>query len=117
MGFGTPAPKTVTAISVTGRYSGILQDYQTVAEWEVSTGMVGDLEEVSLVTDQVAKTHWKLTIAGEEQWTDRLFYTSLAIPWRKGESEIAAGDKVTLEAKSTDGTAIIADGSISGTER
>jgi len=118
---GTPSvvvseTPTGTPISRTGRYSGTSTSYQTVAEWEVSAGKVGNLEEVSLVTDQVAKTHWRLTVGGVQQWADRLFYTSLSIPWRKVNTQLPAGAKVTLEAKSTDGTSIIADGSISGIE-
>ena len=90
-------------------------NYQTVATWTVASGRDGDLHEVSLFTDDFARTQWRLTIAGTQQWTDVLVGTSLSIPFR--QNRLSAGDIVLLEARSTDGTLVTADGSISGTER
>jgi len=96
------------------RYSGNDVAYKTVVSWTVSTGKNGELKEVSMISDQPTKTHFRLTIAGQEQFKDKLLQTSLALPFP--ENKLTAGQQVTIETKSTDGTAIVVDGSISGRE-
>jgi hypothetical protein len=91
-------------------------DYQVVVQWAVSPGAVGFLKEVSFVTSQPARTQWRLTIGGNVKWEDRLFLAPLAVPFPE-DTQLAAEVVVVLEARSTDGTLITADGSISGAER
>jgi hypothetical protein len=89
--------------------------YQEVVSWVVAAGREGDLHEVSLFSTDFARTQFRLTIAGVQQWTDVLVGTSLSIPYRS--NRLQAGDQVLLEARSTDGTLVTVDGSISGAER
>jgi len=104
-----------TPIARVDRYSGTDQTYQTVVSWAVSTGKRGDLKEVSMVTDNYSKTHFKLSIAGEEQFKDKLIQAPLTLPFPENHA-IPAGQSVVLECKSTDGTSIKVDGSITGRE-
>lgn len=90
-------------------------NYQEVVEWTVAVGNEGDLHEVSLFSDDFSKTRFRLTIAGAQQWADRVVGTSLSIPYRA--NRLPAGAQVLLEARSTDGTLVTVDGSISGAER
>ncbi|MFC1935914.1 hypothetical protein ACFLX9_04085 [Chloroflexota bacterium] len=89
--------------------------YQQVVEWTVAAGSEGDLHEISLFSDDFSKTQFRLTIAGVQQWTDRVVGTSLSIPYRA--NRLPAGAQVLLQARSTDGTLVTVDGSISGAER
>jgi hypothetical protein len=113
--YSSGAPGIVgTPIAKVDRYSGTDQTYKTVVSWTVSTGKRGDLKEVSMVTDNYSKTHFKLTIAGVEQFKDKLIQAPLTLPFP--DNELNAGDVVLLECKSTDGTSITVDGSITGRE-
>ena len=115
MGIGA-AIASGTPISKTGRYSGSdTASYHDVASWTVSTGKIGDLREVALYSDNLAKTLWRLSIADAEQWTAKTFGGALTIPFHGNQLGEAA--VVVLQAKSSDGTAIVADGAISGVER
>ncbi len=89
--------------------------YQEVVSWVVAAGKEGDLHEVSMFSTDFTKTQFRLTIAGVQQWTDVVVGTSLSIPFRA--NRLAASDQVLLEARSTDGTQVTVDGSISGAER
>ncbi len=97
-----------------GRYSGSDVTYQTVVSWTVSDGKIGTLKEVSMITDQFSKTHFRLTIAGAKQFEDKLIQSPLTLPFP--ENKLDAGSVVLLECKSTDGTSITVDGSITGRE-
>jgi len=96
------------------RYSGNLTDYQTVVSYTVAAGRTGLLFEVSMVTDQFTKTQFKLTVAGVVLFQDIIIQAPLSLPFPP--AELAAGNIVLLECKSTDGTAIVVDGSITGSE-
>ncbi len=90
-------------------------NYQEVVSWTVAAGREGDLHEISFYADDFTKGKFKLTIAGVQQWIDVLVGTSLSIEFRA--NRLQAGAQVLLEAKSTDGTLVTIDGSISGAER
>ena len=90
-------------------------NYLQVVEWTVAAGNEGDLHEVSMFSDDFSKTQFRLTIAGVQQWADVQVGTSLSIPYRA--NRLPAGAQVILEARSTDGTLVTLDGSISGAER
>ena len=90
-------------------------NYQEVVEWTVAAGKEGDLHEISVFSDDFSKTQLRLFIASVLQWADRVIGTSLSIPYRA--NRLPAGAQVLLEARSTDGTLVTVDGSISGAER
>ena len=90
-------------------------NYQEVVSWTVAAGREGDLHEISFYADDFTKGKFKLTIGGVQQWIDVLVGTSLSIEFRA--NRLQAGAQVLLEAKSTDGTLVTIDGSISGAER
>ena len=90
-------------------------NYQEVVEWTVAAGSEGDLHEISVFADDFSKTQLRLFIAGVQQWADRIIGTSLSIPYRA--NRLPAGAQMLLEARSTDGTLVTVDGSISGAER
>jgi len=108
-------PEVGVPIAKLDRYTGIDTDYKTVVSWTVSTAKRGDLKEVSMITDNYSKTHFKLTIAGKEQFKDKLIQAPLSLPFPENRA-ILAGQTVLLECKSTDGTSITVDGSITGCE-
>jgi hypothetical protein len=90
-----------------GKYSGTAQTYQTVEEWTVTTGRVGELKAIIIISDDYAKTHIKIVI-GTVTWCEDWNPTSsMPIPFqdlRLDESVVT-----TVSAKSTDGTAIEVD--------
>lgn len=114
MGIGA-AIDSGAPVSKTGRYSGIdTTAYHDVVSWTVASQKVGGLREVSFYSDNLSKTLWRLSIAGVEQWTAKTFGAALAIPFH--ENNLPDGAIVVLQAKSSDGTAIVADGAIAGVE-
>lgn len=105
-----------TPIARADRLSTSSSTYGTVAIWTVGAGVTGDLHEVALTVDNFTATEWRLTIAGVEQFTDRVFSVAVGLPFRT--NRLASADIVLLEARSPDNaTAIVADGTITGTER
>jgi len=116
-----PLPTTAgqqagTPVAKVGRYSGSDTDWQTLVTWTVPSDKVGDLHEISWVSDNDAKTRVRLVIAGADQEVpDSQIDSPLSLPWR--ENGLAAGSAVTLSVKSSDGTAINVSGSLTGTER
>lgn len=113
----------ITAEQVSGdpianlnRYSGNDTDWQTLVTWTVSSGKVGDLHEISVTSDNDAKTRFKLTIAGTDMAIpDEEISTPFTLTWRR--NEIAAAAVVIMQVKSSDGTTIAVDGILTGTER
>jgi hypothetical protein len=101
-------------IAKVDRYSGSDTTYQTVVSWTVSLGKKGWLQEVSMITDNFEKTQFRLKIADEMLFEDKQIQSSLTLPFPWNELE--EGSVVLLECKSTDGTAIVVDGSITGRE-
>lgn len=106
---------TGTPIAETGRLSISANAYSVVATWTISAGNLGDLHEITMVTNNFAVTEFRVTIAGVQQFTDRIILGALALPWR--ENRLAAAAIVLLEARSDGSTSIIVNGSITGTER
>ncbi len=105
-----------TPIARSDRLSTTSATYGTVVSWTVAASTEGNLTEVALTVDNFGATQWRLSIGGVVQFTDRLYSVPVALPW--GGNVMAAGTIVLLEARSPDGaTAIVADGTITGTER
>lgn len=111
----TPSKQRGTPIAKLDGYSGTEQTYQTVVSWTVSEDARGELKEISMISDNHPKTEFKLTIAGTEQFTDQTIPAPLTLPF-PANRDLAPGEAVVLEARSTDGTSIIVDGSITGAE-
>jgi hypothetical protein len=106
-------------VALLDRYEGTSTAYQTVVEWKV--GRVwgkdrGRIIELGLNTDQYAKTKWRVTVANRVLFEDKLTQSSVNFPYYCIVAELGLDEKVTIEAKSTDGTSVKADGMITAIE-
>ena len=99
------------------RYSGSDQDWVELVRWDIPMGYTGDLHEISLLSDNDSKTRYRIVIGNIDQNlpTDRQTSTPLEMPWR--HTVLPGGTSVYVEVVSPDGTAIIVDGMITGSER
>ncbi len=103
-------------IARAGRYSGASTDFQDLVAWTVSSDKIGDLHEISWISDNDEKTRFQLTIAGvDQEIPDEQIDSPLTLPFRM--NSLAPSSAVTLKVKSSDGTTINVSGSITGTER
>lgn len=109
-----PEPANEVAAGDVGRYSGVDTEYQEVASWTVATGKVGDLKEITILSDNYAKTNLQVTVGDVVFATDWIIQG--AIPLVFADLKLAAGKIVKVECRSTDGTAIIVDAVIVGKE-
>ena len=109
-----PEPAIERAAGDVDRYSGAATTYQTLATWTVAAAKVGELKEVSMISDNFAKTLWRLVIGATTVFTDVTIQSPLTLPFF--DLKLAAASVVTLSCKSSDTTAIVADGSIVGKE-
>lgn len=104
-------------VAVVDTYSGSDTSYQTVAEWRV-----GDMwglekaviEEISMVSNEYDKTHFRLSVMGKILFRDRKLDRPLTL--RFPPHEIPHREYITLSCKSTDGTGIKVYGGITGKE-
>jgi hypothetical protein len=111
----TPSePAKERAAGDTGRYSGSSQSYQEVASWTVATGKVGELKEITLLSDEYDYTEWRITVGAVTFAEDWIVQAAMPIIFE--DLRLAAGTEVKVEARSTDGTAIVADVCITGKE-
>ena len=108
------AQTTETPVVQLGRYTGTDTTYQSVVKWTVSASKGGVLKEVSMESDNYAKTRFKLLIGGTAYFTDKTILAPLAVPF--ADVSLSAAIEVEVQAKSSDGTSIIVDGLISGKE-
>lgn len=99
------------------RYSGGDQNWVELVRWDVPLGYTGDLHTISLLSNNDAKTRFRVFLANVEQDipTDRQTNTPQEHKWDR--TVLPGGSAVWVEVRSTDGTAIIVDGSITGTVR
>lgn len=119
---GLTAEETLQRVQLGGlpvlfmnRYEGVEANWQMLARWDVLTGVLGDLHEISLATNNSAKTRYRILIANREMSIpDRQVAALLAFPFRN--NNIPGPTSVTIEVRSTDGTTIIVDGFIVGSE-
>jgi hypothetical protein len=107
-------PSAGFPIAKVNRYSGTDTEYQTVVEWTLPSDRKGLLDEVSMVSDSYTKTRFKLTIAGDVKFEGITLQAPLTLVWRNAEVEPTK--TVLLEAKSSDGSSINVDGSVTGRE-
>ncbi len=93
------------------------QDWQELLRWDVPVGYIGDLHELSVLSDNDTKTRYRVWLANvNQQWPlDRLTTTPLTLPFR--ETKIPGGTSVYIEILSTDGTSINLEASLTATVR
>ena len=98
-----------------GTYTGTAQTYQEVASWTVSTGKVGELKEITILSTLYAKTQLKITIFDTVWETDWAPQGTIPLIFEDLRGAAAAVTKV--ECKSSDGTSITVDAVITGKEK
>lgn len=86
--------------------------YQDVVEWEINAGHTGQLFEIALGSSNYDKTIFRLEISGVEQWKDKYLVSALDQPFK--DNRLFEKTKVLIQAKSSDGTEIVAYGAIAG---
>lgn len=109
-----PEPANEVAAGKVGRYSGSDTDYQTVASWTVATGKVGELKEITVLSDDYDHTYLQITVGDIVFATDWIAQGTMPLIFE--DLKLAAGKIVKVEAKSTDGTAIVVDACITAKE-
>jgi len=115
---GAPAPVLVGFPIVRWtRYVSAEQEWRELISWVVPFGYVGDLHEISLVSDNDAKTRYRITIAEMDMQipTDRTLATPVDFKWR--DSLLPGPATIMVEVRSTDGTSITVDAELTGTFR
>ncbi|GAH78725.1 unnamed protein product [marine sediment metagenome] len=112
--FSPPLLALETPITKLKRKTTSSTDYVEVVHWTVSERKLGILRHVEMESDKYAKTRFKLTIAGVEQFKDQALEASLSLEWP--DVSLAAESVVLLEAKATEVTEINVDGDILGKE-
>jgi len=99
------------------RYSGSDQDWVELVRWDIPIGYTGDLHEISLQSSNDGKTRYRIFLANQDQQvpTDRQTQTPLTFNWDR--TVLPGGTSVWVEVRTTDGTAVIVDATITGTIR
>lgn len=97
-----------------GRYSGVLQTYQTVVSWTVAALKVGELKEILILSSDYTKTLLQVTVGSVTWATDWVKLSAMPIIFE--DLKLAAAIVVEVEAKSSDGTSITVDAIIVGKE-
>jgi hypothetical protein len=111
----TPSqPANEQAAGGVGRYAGTDTDYHEVVSWTVTADKVGELKEITFLSDNYAKTTLKITVGSvifAEDWI-----VQGTIPLIFEDLKLAAGQVIKVECKSTDGTSITVDSVIAAKE-
>lgn len=104
-------------VLVLNRYTGNSVDWQELVRWDIPEGLVGDLHEISLLSNSDVDTRYQIILANVDMQVplDRATSTPFSPPWR--DTKIPGGTSVIVRVRSAVGNAIIVDGSISGTLR
>ncbi len=105
---------TGTPAGAVGRYTGTNTSYQTVASWTVTASKTGRLKEISLRSNNYAKTNIEIVIGSTTFCTNKQISGALTLPF--SDVALAAAAVVTVKAKSTDGTSITVDATVVGIE-
>lgn len=87
-------------------------EYQKVVEWTIPAQHTGELHEIAMATSNYTKTHFRLVLAGEEQWADEILVAPLTQPFRG--NKLFENTVVGIYAKSSDGTSITVYAAIAG---
>lgn len=111
----TPSePANENAAGGVGRYSGDDTTYQTVVSWTVAADKVGELKEITILSNNYAQTKLQVTVGDIVFATD--WIVQGAMPLIFEDLKLAAGKIVKVEVKSNDGTSIIVDAVITAKE-
>jgi len=100
-------PTNKRAAGGVGKYSGTDTTYQSVVSWTVASGWEGELKEILILADDYAHTLIQITVGAVTWCTD--WNPQGAMPIVFEDLRLAAGQVVSVEAKSDDGTAIVVD--------
>lgn len=111
---GAPAVPFTYPILRINEYAGTDTSWQELIRWDIPDGWVGDLHEIALNSTDDTHTRYRIILANVDQNvpTDRPTSTPWTGPWRN--IRIPGGFTVRVDIMSTDGTAIVVDGSITG---
>jgi hypothetical protein len=110
-----PLPANEAPAGNVGRYTGTnTTGYQVVAQWKVAAGKVGELKEITILSNSYSKTDLKVQIGAVIFATN--WIVQAAMPLIFEDLKLAAGTDVKVGAKSTDGTSITVDAVIVGKE-
>jgi len=109
-----PEPANENAAGGVGRYAGDDTDYQEVASWTVAADKLGELKEITILSNNYAKTNLQVTVGDIVFATD--WTVQAAMPLIFEDLKLAAGKEVKVEARSTDGTSITVDAVITAKE-
>lgn len=111
----TPSqPANEMAAGGVGRYAGTDTDYQEVVSWTVTADKVGELKEITFLSDNYAKTNLQITVGALVFATDWIVQGTIPLIFE--DLKLAAGAVVKVECKSTDGTSITVDAVITAKE-
>ena len=110
----TADPSKEKAWGGIGRYAGSSTSYQTVVTATVGTGKIVEQLEISVTGGVLAKTYWQIIIAGVTFTSARQIDAPLTLSFY--DLHLAAAAIVVVKARSTDGTSINANASITGKE-
>jgi len=91
--FGTPVMRI-------NRYSGKDKEWVELVRWDVPESHLGDLHSITLISDQIAKTRY------------RLAYSPLEMVWRR--NQVPAKTSVYIQVMSLDGTEIAVNALLTG---
>ncbi|MBA7642937.1 hypothetical protein ES703_50646 [subsurface metagenome] len=105
--FGTPVMRI-------NRYSGSDKEWVELVRWDIPASHLGDLHSVTLISDQIAKTLYRLVIGNLDQDIplDRPAYSPLEMVWRR--NQVPAKTSVYVEVMSLDGTEIAVNALLTG---
>ena len=99
------------------RYAGSEQEWVELLRWDIPIGFTGDLREISIVSSNDEKTRYRVFLANLDQGipTDRQTTTPQNFPWDR--TILPGGTSCWIEVRSTDGTAIVVDATLTGIVR
>jgi len=99
------------------RYAGSDQDWTELVRWDIPIGFTGDLREIAIVSDNDEKTRYRVFLANQDQNipTDRQTTSPQNWPWDR--TILPGGTSCWIEVRSTDGTAIVVDATLTGAVR
>lgn len=106
----SPGSSNESAAGGVARYAGNDNSYQTVVQWTVSAGKVGELKEISMISADLTHVFWQVTIGDVVYMSDRVLTSALTLPF--GDLKIAEGKQITVECLSGDSSLIVVDASI-----
>lgn len=110
----TPSLKFKTPILKLGRYSGVLAAYQLVAEWKVTAGYIGHLDEISVISDDYTNSVFWIYVAGIEA-KDKVLQAPFTARW-EGGLDLAPESVIQVYVHSNGAATINADAAITGRE-